>query len=363
MFSIGIVGLPNVGKSLLFKTLTKKEVKISNYPFSTIDPNRGLIEVPDQRLNLLFEKIKPERKVPVSIEFIDIAGLVKGASKGEGLGNQFLEEIRKVDAIVHLVRFFEDEKVPSSLGKIDPIEEIETINLELILADLEFLEKVISKLEKKARSGEKIFKRKLEILNFLKENLLKGKILEKVPLKEEEKELIKEYHFLTQKPRLIVLNVNFEKISPEKIKALKEKIAQKFERNKEEILALDILLENELLDLEEKEREEFLKEIKGKIETLDDLIAQSFKLLNLIIFYTFNEKEIRAWEIEEGSPIIEAARKIHTDFYKNFIKAEVIDWKEFLELSSWSEAKEKGKINLVGKDYLLKDGEIIYIKI
>ena len=363
MFSIGIVGLPNVGKSLLFKTLTKKEAKISNYPFSTIEPNKGIIEVPDKRLDLLFEKIKPERKIPPMIEFIDIAGLVKGAHKGEGLGNQFLEEIRKVDAILHLVRSFEEKEVPLFSGKIDPLEDIKIINLELILSDLAFLEKIIPKIEKEAKRGNSLSKKKLKILNLFKENLLKEKLLSEISLSKEEKQLIKEYHFLTQKPQLIVLNIKFGQFPLEDLRKIKERIIKEFKKRESEVLIVDVLFENEILELEEKEKEEFLKEIKGKIETLDDLISSSFKILNLIVFYTFNEKEIRAWEIEKETPIIEAARKIHTDFYKNFIKGEVIEWKEFLNYHSLSEAKEKGVIKIVGKDYLLKDGEIIYIKI
>ena len=363
MFSIGIVGLPNVGKSLLFKTLTKKEAKVSNYPFCTIEPNKGIIEIPDKRLNLLFEKIKPEKKISSIIEFIDIAGLVKGAHKGEGLGNQFLEEIRKVDAILHLVRGFEEKNVPSSSGEIAPLEDIKIINLELILSDLAFLEKIIPKIEKEAKRGNDLFKKKLKILNLFKETLLKEKPLSEIFLTKEEKELVKEYHFLTQKPQLIVLNIKFNQISLESLGKIKEEIIKKFKKKESEVLTIDVLFENEILEFEKEEREEFLKEIKGKINSLDDLISSSFKILNLIVFYTFNEKEIRAWEIERETPIIEAAKKIHTDFYKNFIKGEVIDWKDFLNYHSWNEAKEKGALNIVGKDYFLKDGEIIFIKV
>lgn len=363
MFSIGIVGLPNVGKSLLFKTLTKKEVKVSNYPFCTIEPNKGIIEIPDKRLDLLFEKIKPEKKIPSIIEFTDIAGLVKGAHKGEGLGNQFLEEIRKVDAILHLVRNFEEKNMPLSSGKIDPLEDIKIINLELILSDLAFLEKIIPKIEKEAKRGSELFKKKLKILNFFKETLLKGEPISKVFLSKQEKELVKEYHFLTQKPQLIVLNIKFNQISLEDLKKIKEEIIKEFNKKESEVLTIDVLFENEILEFEEKERKEFLKEIKEKINSLDDLISSSFKILNLIVFYTFNEKEIRSWEIEKETPVIEAARKIHTDFYKNFIRAEVINWKDFLNYHSWNEAKEKGALNVVGRDYLLNDGEIIYIKV
>ena len=363
MFSMGIVGLPNVGKSLLFKTLTKKEAKTSNYPFCTIEPNKGIIEVPDKRLDLLYEKIKPQKKIPAIVEFIDIAGLVKGAHKGEGLGNQFLEEIRKVDAILHLVRVFEEKDISLYLGRIDPLEDLYIVNLELILADLGFLEKIIPKVEKEAKKGNLFFKRKLEVLNFLKENLLKEKLLSEVALEKEQKELIKEFHFLTQKPQLIVLNVSFSQAFSEELKKLKQEIAQKFRKKEEEILILDVLFENELQQLREKERNELLKELQGKMNSLEDLILASFKILNLITFYTFNEKEIRARQIPKGTTVWEASRIIHSDFFENFIKAEVIDWKKFLEYNSWNEAKEKGALKIVGKDYILEDGEIVYIKI
>lgn len=337
-FSVGIVGLPNVGKSTLFKILTKREVKISPRPFTTIEPNIGQIPLPDERLEKISSLIKPEKTTPATIEFVDIAGLVKGAHKGEGLGNQFLSYVRNVELILIVVRAFEDLSVENVLGKINPKEEIDCLKTELLMKDLETIERILSKEEKR-----KDFK-KVELLRKLKENVERGILISEVEFSESEKELTKEFQFLTEKPIFFLINFDGK---------------TKFEMPREDFLKINLKEEEELFSFSEEEKAEL-----GVKSQIDQLIKNCYKKLNLITFYTIaGGKEVRAWTIKKDSPIQKAGGLIHSDFEKKFIKAEVINWRELIEIGSWTGAKEKGLIKTVGKDYQIKDGEIIEIKI
>lgn len=337
-FSVGIVGLPNVGKSTLFKILTKREVKISPRPFTTIEPNIGQIPLPDERLEKISSLIKPEKTTPATIEFVDIAGLVKGAHKGEGLGNQFLSYVRNVELILIVVRAFEDLSVENVLGKINPKEEIDCLKTELLMKDLETIERILSKEEKR-----KDFK-KVELLRKLKENVERGILISEVEFSESEKELTKEFQFLTEKPIFFLINFDGK---------------TKFEMPREDFLKINLKEEEELFSFSEEEKAEL-----GIKSQIDQLIKNCYKKLNLITFYTIaGGKEVRAWTIKKDSPIQKAGGLIHSDFEKKFIKAEVINWRELIEIGSWTGAKEKGLIKTVGKDYQIKDGEIIEIKI
>ena len=340
MLKVGIVGLPNVGKSTLFKALTKKQVNIADYPFCTIDPNIGTVEVPDERLEKLAKISHSAKIIPTAIEFIDIAGLVKGASKGEGLGNKFLSHIKEVDAIAHVIKNFKES---------EPQTDIEIINLELILADLNIVEKKIEAIKKQNKNNlDKILTKTTEILEKIKNNFEHEKLAQLVELSEEEKNLIKELNLLTLKPMLYVFNVDEKyllNVSDEKDKL---KICAK--------------LEAELADLSEQEAQEYIKELKIKNTGLDQLIKASYKILNLITFFTSGPQETRAWTIIKGAKAPEAAGKIHTDFQKGFIKAEVIDWQNFIKVGDEVKAKEKGLMRLEGKEYIVQDGDVVHFK-
>ncbi|HEB01414.1 MAG TPA: redox-regulated ATPase YchF [Candidatus Portnoybacteria bacterium] len=343
-FSIGIVGLPNVGKSTLFKALTKKQVDISNYPFCTVDPNVGVVKVPDQRLNQIAKVIKPEKVIPTTIEFVDIAGLVKNAHKGEGLGNQFLSHIREVDAIIQVVRIFEDESVSHLTGSIDSKRDIEIVNLELALKDLETIEKRMSKVLKEDKGGDKEATEKLEILKKLKNVLEKGRLARESNLTPEEKEKISDQQLLTLKPTVYLFNGSLEAR----------------EKDLPSSLILNFKLEADLAELSPKE----IKELELPSPKLDQLIKTCYHLLSLITFYTIvGGKETRAWTIKRETKVSQAAGVVHSDFEKRFIRAEVIDWQELVEAGSWAKAKEKGLIRTEGKEYPVKDGEVIEFKI
>jgi len=342
-FSVGIVGLPNVGKSTLFKALTKKPVDIAAYPFTTIHPNVGIVHVPDERLNKIAEIVKPEKITPTIIEFIDIAGLVKGAHKGEGLGNQFLAQIRKCDAILEVVRDF-NEGIENVLGEINPQKEIEVIITELLMKDLETVENLIKKIEKDIKSKDKLILKKFNLFVKIKDFVSQGKKISEINLTQEEKEEIKEYQFLTQKPIFYVLNVNSENRWP----------SLNFP-----YLAMNLKEEEEMSDLSEKEKEEF-----GFKTKLDQLITACYNILDLITFYTITGgKETRAWTISKNSKAPQAGGVVHSDFENKFIKAEVISWKMLVAIGGWKEAKEKGEIKIVGHDYIVQDGDIIEFKI
>ncbi len=343
MLKIGIVGLPNVGKSTLFKALTKKAVDIANYPFCTIEPNVGVVSVEDERLNKLHKLFPTAKKIPAIVEFVDIAGLVRGASKGEGLGNKFLANIREVDAILEVVRIFENEKIIHSENKVDPKRDMEIIETELALADLETIEKRLLKLEKEVRSKKnKEFLKEYDLLNKIKQPLLEEKLISNLGLNKEEKKLIKHLNFLTIKPILYLFNYSGN--LPKDISFTQDK----------DYLFLDIAAEEELSSLSEEEQNEL-----GFKAEISKLIKKSFNLLELISFFTVGDDEVRAWEIKSNSKAPQAGRAIHTDFENKFIRAEVINWQEFLEIGSWQKAKEKGLIKSQGKDYVVQDGDII----
>ena len=344
-FSVGIVGLPNVGKSTLFKALTKNKVDIAAYPFTTIHPNYGLATVPDERLEKIAQIIKPEKVTPTIIEFVDIAGLVKGAHKGEGLGNQFLAHIRNCDAILEVIRVFENPEVENVLGEINPEKEIEIVKVELLMKDLETLENLIPKVQEDTKKDKKVFK-KLEFLKKIKTAVSQGKLISEIDLIEEEKLEIKEYQFLTQKPIFYVLNIN--NVTRLNLATLKAKF-----------LSMNLKEEEEISELSESEMEE----LKLKSQ-LDQLILGCYNVLSLITFFTIaGGKETRAWTVKRQTLTPQAGAKVHSDFEEKFIRAEVIPWQKLVEAKSWVKARELGWLRTVGKDYLVADGDIIEFKI
>lgn len=347
-FKVGIVGLPNVGKSTLFKALTRKQVDCSNYPFCTISPNIGVVAIPDSRLQKLAEISKSEKVVPTTIEFVDIAGLVRGAHKGEGLGNQFLSHIREVDAICEVVRVFEDKNVVHVSGKIDPKDDIEIINLELIFADLQMIEKRLEPALSQSKSGDKEKIAFANLLKKLKNNLLKNIPARKIEFNKEEKMFLKELQLLTVKPILYILNTNEKE--------------QKNLPNIQPSISICAKIESELAELPENEAKILMKEYGMQESGLDKLIKVSYKLLNLITFLTSGPKETRAWTIEKNTKTPQAAGKIHSDFEKNFIRAEVIKYENFIKYGEVN-AKEKGLMRIEGKNYLVQDGDVIYFRV
>ncbi len=357
--SVGIVGMPNVGKSSLFKALTRKEVDCANYPFCTIDPNVGVVRVPDERLELLAKMSNSARIIPAAIEFIDIAGLVKGAHKGEGLGNQFLSHIREADAIAHIVRVFADKDVAHVSGRVDPRSDIETINLELIFSDLAIIEKRIEAIESE-RKKEKEAEARLSVYKKIREGLEKGILANALGLTNEEKALVKDLNLLTLKEVLYVFNVDEEKLSEKDYTA--ERLLAEFGLRDilgdNECLLISAKLESELAELPEEEARDFLKEMGIKESGLDKLIRASYKRLGLATFFTTGPKETRAWTILRGMKAPQAAGRVHSDFERGFISARVIYWKDLIEAGGEAKAKERGMIRLEGRDYVVRDGDV-----
>lgn len=355
--SCGIVGLPNVGKSTLFNALTEAGAQSSNYPFCTIDPNVGVVPVPDPRLQKLSEISGSKEILPATMKFFDIAGLVKGASKGEGLGNKFLANIRETDAIVHVVRCFEDDNIVHVAGQIDPIEDIEVINLELQLADLQMAENAYSKLEKQEK-GKKSPSETLALLKKVIEHLNQSKPVRILEFTEEERSILKHYPFLTYKPVLYACNVS-EEFLPTLDNEYVQKVREYAAKEGCEALSFCAKLEEEIAQLPQEERKEMLQELGLAESGLDRLIKTSFKLLKLQTFLTTGEKETRAWTITEGSTAPEAAGKIHTDLQKGFIRAEVIKYEDYVAYKGRVGAKEAGKLSVEGKEYIVQDGDVI----
>lgn len=349
--SIGIVGLPNVGKSTLFETITKKQVSRENYPFCTIDPNVGVVAVPDERVDKLAELTKSAKKIYTTIEFVDIAGLVKGASQGEGLGNQFLANIRETDAIVYVLRCFHKSDIINTLNTVDPLLEKETLETELMLKDLETVDKRLNTLEKDVKSGKKEVILEYNTLKKAQDLLHKGQLLLDNNWEDEEKKILKNFQFLTFKPRIYLLNGLKEEIDPNILKV--------FDDNKWTYLIMDVATELDAVGFSPEERESIGL---PKESELDALIKTSYQLLDLITFFTTGPDETRAWTIKKGTKAPQAGGAIHSDFEKNFVKAEVINWQKLLEAGGWAEAREKGWLRLEGKDYVVQDGDVIVIK-
>ncbi len=355
---LGVVGLPNVGKSTLFNALTKAGAPAANYPFCTIEPNVGIVTVKDERIDALSALYKSKSTVYTAIEFVDIAGLVKGASKGEGLGNKFLSHIREVDAVVHVVRCFDDENITHVDGAVDPVRDIETINLELIFADMDTLSRRIDKTKTAMKSGDKKYKEELDILLKLDAELQAGRPARSAELSKEEKAFADGLFLLTSKPVIYCANVNEGEEDNDYVRAVKEYAA----KENSEVVALCVKLEEELSELPDDEKEMFMTELGLSESGLDKLVSKCYSLLGLISYLTAGEKETRAWTIERGTKAPQAAGKIHTDFEKGFIRAEVIDYASLLECGSYTAAKEKGKVRSEGKDYVVKDGDVILFR-
>lgn len=360
---LGIVGLPNVGKSTLFNSLTKAGAESANYPFCTIDPNIGIVPVPDERLKLLGDMYQSRKVTPAVIEFVDIAGLVKGASKGEGLGNQFLANIREVDAIVHVVRCFEDANVIHVDGSVDPLRDIETINLELIFSDLEILERRFSKVTKAARMDKTLAKEEALLIR-IREHLESGRPAKTLETRDEDEAvLMKGYNLLTYKPVIYAANVAEDDLADDGASnEMVQKVRDFAAGEGSEVFALCAQIEQEIAELEDEEKAEFLEELGVKESGLEKLIKASYSLLGLMSFLTAGEDETRAWTIKIGTKAPQAAGKIHTDFERGFIKAEVVNYKDLLEQGSLAAAREKGLVGMEGKDYVVKDGDVILFR-
>ncbi len=358
---LGIVGLPNVGKSTMFNSITKAGAECANYPFCTIEPNVGVVPVPDERLNKLSEMYKPQKTTHAIVEFVDIAGLVKGASKGEGLGNKFLSHIRETDAIVEVVRCFKDGNVVHVDGSVDPIRDIETINLELIFADIETINKRLDKARKNLKANKK-YQLEIDLLEKIKENLENGISARTMDFNEEEQVLVKDMFLLTTKPILYIANISEEQIEKIETDEMVLKVKEYATKEKAEVIPLCVKIEEELSGLEEKDKNEMLEALGLDESGLDKVIKKSYDLLGLMSFLTAGEPEVRAWTIKKGTKAPQAAGKIHSDIERGFIKAEIVSYEDLIREGSMIAAKEKGLVRSEGKEYIMQDGDIVLFK-
>ncbi len=357
----GIVGLPNVGKSTLFNAITKVGALAANYPFATIDPNVGIVEVPDTRLNELEKIVNPKKTVPTTFEFTDIAGIVKGASKGEGLGNKFLSHIREVDAICQVVRAFDDENVTHVAGRVNPIEDIEVINMELVLADLESVEKRLPRLEKMAKQKDKTAVNEVRILTQIKETLENGKPVRSIDFNEEDQKYVNQAQLLTSKSMLYIANVGEDEVNDaenDKVKAIREYAASE----DSEVIVISAKIEEEIATLDDEDKAMFLEELGIEEPGLNRLIRKTYDLLGLATYFTAGVQEVRAWTFKEGMTAPQCAGIIHTDFERGFIRAEVTSYEDYVANNGEQGAKEAGKMRLEGKDYIMQDGDVVHFR-
>lgn len=359
---VGIVGLPNVGKSTLFNAITKAGAEAANYPFCTIEPNVGVVDVPDPRLQKLEEMYKTKRTIPASVRFVDIAGLVKGAAQGEGLGNKFLAHIRQVDAVAQVIRCFEDENITHVEGGLDPLRDIEIINTELCLADLESVERRAERVQKLAKSGDKTARMEQDLLGRLSAMLGEALPARRVEMTEAEAELIRDLNLLTLKPILFIANVGEGEVADADSNPHVQKVQQYAAEEGAEVIAVSAKVESEIAELDDEDAKEFLAELGLEESGLDKLIKASFKLLGLITFLTAGVQEVRAWTIRQGTKAPQAGGKIHSDIERGFIRAEIVSYDDLMAAGSHAAAREKGQVRLEGKEYVMKDGDVTYFR-